>query len=139
MTVMTPIFSCRGAQIRAQCRHLAMVVTVQGEIDAVNVDPVSEHTRRFILANNALVLDLSGVNSFAAEGISLLDAVDDDCRAADVEWKLVASAAVAEQLRDHEDEAMFPTTRSVHEALRHFADLIVRRRQLLLPLIGKTA
>jgi anti-anti-sigma factor len=140
-------FDCSGAQIRAHCRHLATVVTIRGEIDAVNVDRVSEHIRRFILGKNPLVLDMSDVSHFAAAGISLLCMLDEDCRAAGVEWTLVASPAVIELLGDGcdkdeaEDEnwAMFPITRSVHEALRNLADAIVSRRQLVLPLIRKTA
>jgi anti-anti-sigma factor len=134
-----PTFDCSGAQIRAHCRHLATVVTIQGEIDAVNVDRVSEYTRRFVLANNPLVLDLSGVNSFAAAGISLLFTIDEYCHAAEVEWTLVTSHAVAELLREYEDDAVFPITRSVHEALHRFSDAIIERRQMLLPLIRKTA
>ena len=34
---------------------------------------------------------------------------------------------------------MFPIARSVHEALRNLADAIVSRRQLVLPLIKKSA
>jgi anti-anti-sigma factor len=134
-----PSIDCGGAQIRAQCRHLAMVVTIHGDIDATNVNRVSEHTRHFILPTNSLVLDLSGVDSFAAEGISLLYRIDEACRAAGMEWTLVASHAVIERLQDSGEGASFPMTRSVHRALRDLADVIVRRRQLLLPLIGKTA
>ncbi|BBX98347.1 STAS domain-containing protein [Mycobacterium lacus] len=134
---------CCGAQIRAQCRHLATVVTIRGEIDVVNVDPVSEYIRRFILGHNPVVLDVSEVSYFAAAGISLLHTLDDDCRAVGVEWILVASPAVVELLGADEDQddngAMFPIARSVHEALRNLADAIVRRRQLVLPLVKKTA
>jgi anti-anti-sigma factor len=139
-------FDCGGAQIRAHCRHLATVVTIRGEIDAVNVDRVSEYIWRFILGNNPVVLDMSDVSHFAPAGISLLCMLDEDCRAAGVEWTLVASPAVVELLGDgcnedeaqDENEAMFPIARSVHEALRNLADAIVSRRQLVLPLIRKT-
>jgi len=129
-------FNCSGAQIRAHCRHLATVVTIRGEIDAVNVDRVSEYIRRFIFGKNPVVLDMSDVSHFAGAGISLLYSLDEDCRAAGVEWTLVASPAVFEYLGDG---AMFPVARSVHEALRNLADAIVRRRQLVLPLIKKSA
>lgn len=136
-------FDCDGAQIRAQCRHLAIVVTIRGEIDAVNVDRVSQHVRRFILEGNPVVLDLSGVGHFAAAGISLVHRLDEDCRTAGVEWTLVASPAAMELLgigRDQDDNTeMFPIARSVREALRNLADAIVNRRQLVLPLIKKTA
>jgi len=130
---------CSGAQIRAHCRHLATVVTIRGVIDALNVDRISECVRRFILGGNPLVLDISGVSHFAPAGISLLYMLDENCRAAGVEWTLVANPAVIELLGDDDDEAMFTITRSVHEALRNLADAIVSRRQLVLPLIGKTA
>ena len=38
-----------------------------------------------------------------------------------------------------ENEATFPIARSVHEALHNLADAIVSRRQLVLPLIKKSA
>lgn len=135
-------FDCSGAQIRAHCRHLAMVVTIRGEIDAVNVDRVSEYIRRFILGKNPVVLDMSDVSHFAPAAIALLHMFDESCRAAEVEWTLVASSAVIELLGDGDEgeaEAMFPITRSVHEALHNLADAIVSRRRLVLPLIRKTA
>jgi anti-anti-sigma factor len=132
-------FDCGGAQVRAHCRHLATVVTIRGEIDAVNVDRVGEYIRRFILESNPVVLDLSDVSYFAAAGIWLLHRLDEDCRAAGVEWTLVASPAILGLLGGGRDEGMFPITLSVHEALRNLADAIVSRRQLVLPLIKKTA
>ena len=134
-----PTVDCGGAQIRAHCRHLATVVAIQGHITDLNVGLISEHTRRISLAQDRLVLDLSRVNSFAAAGISLLDVVDEECRTAGVEWTVVASPAVSARLLDYAGVATYPTTPSVHEALHHFADVIARRRQLLLPLIGMTA
>ncbi len=150
MTVSTPdtnlasrypnaAVDCGGARIRAHCHHLATVVTIRGAIDAVNIDRITEYTRRFILANSPVVLDLSGVTSFAAVGISLLYVLDEDCGAAELEWTLIPSYAVTERLRGHGDEAMFPMARSVPHALRHFADEITTRRELLLALIRKTA
>jgi len=133
-------FDCGGAQIRAHCRHLATVVTIRGEIDAVDVDRASEYIRRFILANSPVVLDMSDVSHFAAAGIALLSTFDDECRAAGVEWTLVASPAVLDLLdQGEQDEALFPVRYSVQEALRDLANAIVIRRQLVLPLIKKTA
>ena len=134
-------FDCCGAQVRAHYRHLATVVTIRGEIDAVNVDRVSDYIRPFILGQNPVVLDMSGVSHFSPAGVSLLNVVDEDCYAAGVGWTLVASPAVIELLGDggQDDGAAFPITRSVHEALRNLADAIVSRRQLVLPLIKKTA
>ena len=139
MTATIPSFDCGGAQIRAYSHHLATVVRIQGKIDTANIERLIERTRRFIMANDPVVLDLSDVNSFANEGLSLLDAVAEGCPAAGVEWTLVASPAVTAFLQDCDRDDMFPTARSVHEALHHFADVIDMRRQLLLPLVKKTA
>jgi anti-anti-sigma factor len=131
-------FDYCGAQIRAHSHHLATVVTIRGEIDAVTVDRVSQYISRFVLDKAHVVLDMSDVSHFAPAGISLLHMLDEDCRAAGVEWTLVASSAVIELLGDG-DDAVFAITRSVHAALRNLADAIVSRRQLVLPLIRKTA
>lgn len=54
-----------GAQIRAYLHHLATVVTIRGEIDAANVEQISEHVRRFSLGTNPMVLDLSELSHFS--------------------------------------------------------------------------
>jgi anti-anti-sigma factor len=129
-------FDCGGAQIRAHCRHLATVVTIRGDVDAGNVERVSEYLWRFTLGSNPVVLDLTDVGHFAGAGISLVHRFDEDCRAAGVEWTLVASPAITGLLGD---QGEFPIARSPHEALRNLAEAIVSRRQLVLPLIKKTA
>jgi anti-anti-sigma factor len=131
-------FDFGGARGRAHCRHLATVVTIRGEIDGLNVDRIGEYIRRFILGQTHLVLDMSDVSYFAPAGISLLHMLDEHCRAAEVEWTLVASPAVIELLGDG-TESTFAITGSVHAALRNVADAIASRRQLVLPLIAKTA
>jgi len=131
-------FDYGGARVRAHCRHLATVVSIRGEIDGLNVDRIGGYIRRFILEQTNLVLDMSGVTHFAPAGISLLHGLDEDCRAAGVEWTLVANPVVIELLHDG-IEPMFPIAGSVHAALRNLADAIVSRRQLVLPLIRKTA
>ncbi|WP_156689658.1 STAS domain-containing protein [Mycobacterium sp. Marseille-P9652] len=134
MTTAITTVDCGGARIRAHCRHLATVVTIRGEIDADNVDAVGQHLRRFTLGSSPLVLDMSEVTHSGTVGFSLLSAFDDACREAGVEWTLVPSPAAPELLGD-----MFPVTASVHEALHDLADAIDNRRQLVLPLIKKTA
>ena len=127
------------AQIRAHSRHLATVVTIRGRIDSANVDQLSEQARRFVLTKEPVVLDLSGVTSFAAAGIWLLCVIDGDCRAAGVGWTLIEGPAVAELLADFDEDAKFPTARSVDQALHALAVGNDQRRQLLLPLFQKSA
>jgi anti-anti-sigma factor len=132
--ITTPgTFNCDGAQIRAHCRQLATVVTVWGEVDAVNVERAGEYIRRFILGTQPLVFDLSDLSDFGTAGISLLYTLDEACRVAGVEWIVVGSPAVLELLRA--DETMFPIAHSLHEALRQLAEAIVTRRQTVLALI----
>ncbi len=59
---------CEGASMRAQCRQLATVVTIKGDVDRNNIDQIASYVNRFILAEKPLALDLSGVNSFATAG-----------------------------------------------------------------------
>jgi len=131
-----PTFNCGGAEIRAHCRQLATVVTITGALSDADVTRATEYTRRFVLTEKPFVLDLSAVTSFDAEALSLLFAVDDACSAAGVEWSLVASRPVEQTLRAHGID--FDAAGSVPEALNHFADAMVARRQLL-PLLTKTA
>lgn len=129
---------CDGAQMRAVCRQLATVVTVTGDINDTNVDLISAYARRFVLTEKPYVLDLTGVNSFSPECISLLYMIDDDCSHVDVEWIVVAGQPVHRTLRLFGEGETFPIKASVAEALHHFADRIDERRRLL-PILTKTA
>jgi anti-anti-sigma regulatory factor len=130
---------CGGAAVRAQCRHLATVVTVSGAVAADNVDQVSEYVRRFILPDKPFVLDLSGVERFPAQSVRLLYLLDGACSAAGLEWAVLPSAAVSRALLITHEDQTFPTVGSVHEALHYYADASSARRRLLLPLLNKTA
>jgi anti-anti-sigma regulatory factor len=130
---------CGGAAVRAQCRHLATVVTVSGVVDGTNVDQVSEYAKRFILPDKPFVLDLAGVERFPAQSVQLLYRLDDACSAAGLEWAVLPSAAVTRALLITHEVQTFSTVGSVHEALHYFADASTARRRLLLPLLTKTA
>jgi anti-anti-sigma regulatory factor len=132
-----PTFDCDGAQIHALCRQLATVVRIDGVIDDANIERVTAFARRFVLAEKPFVLDLSGVNSWTAQNISLLDAVDESCFRAGVEWSLVASEPVLWSVRSC--GAGVPVADSVPDALHQFADSIDERRRLLPLLTKKTA
>jgi len=132
-------FDCNGAAVRAQCRHLATVVTITGIVDATNVDQVTEYASRFILPDKPVVLDLTGLDNFSAQSLRLLYRIDDTCAAAGLDWAVVPGQAVAQVLLMAYEESSFFTPGSVHEALRSFADANTARRRLLLPLLTKTA
>ncbi len=132
-----PVFDCNGARLRAQSRRLATVVTISGEVDMVNVDRVTEHARRYVLAATSVVLDLSGVLHMDDHGLALLRAFDEDCAETGQDWVLIASDAVIDVLAGTPDA--YPIAGSVPEALTYFADETQRRRTLLLPLLSKSA
>jgi anti-anti-sigma regulatory factor len=130
---------CSGAAVRAQCRHLATVVTISGSVSADNLDRVSEHVLRFILPDKPFVVDLSGVKRFPAQSVRLLYRLEDACSAAGLEWAVLPSAAVSRALLITREDRTFLTVASVHEALHYFADANSARRRLLLPLLHKIA
>ncbi|MFZ1160835.1 STAS domain-containing protein [Mycobacterium sp.] len=132
-------FDCNGAAVRAQCRHLATVVTITGAIDASNVEQVIDYAQRFNLPDKPFVLDLSGLDSFATQALRLLHRVEAACDAAGLEWALIPSQAVGLTLLVTGEDTSFPTAATVHEALHYFADANTARRRLLLPLLTKTA
>jgi anti-anti-sigma regulatory factor len=132
-----PTVDCDGAQMRAQCRQLATVVSISGEVCDGNVDGLIERMRHYILPEKSVILDLGEVRSFAAPCVSLIRAVDDMCDAAAVEWSLVASQPVIRAL-GRADQTNVGFAASVPEALHQFSDVMSQRRQLL-PLLGKSA
>ncbi|WP_299556945.1 STAS domain-containing protein [uncultured Mycolicibacterium sp.] len=138
ISVTNPGFSVAGVTARAQCRHLAMIVTVSGTVDDRNLGPLTEHVKRFALPEKPLVVDLTGVEGFATQSVWLLHALAEACRNADIDWCIVPSPAVSRVLAGLGDRADFPVAGSVHEALHYFADVNSERKRIL-PLLTKTA
>jgi anti-anti-sigma regulatory factor len=137
MYANTP-FDCDGAQIRACSRQLATVVTVTGDLDDANLERVSQYTKRFVLREKPVVLDLGGVNSATPHVVSLLCDLDDECSSAGVDWSLIASQPVTRAVRIFDDRVELPTVATVADALNQFADAMLERRRLL-PLLTKSA
>jgi anti-anti-sigma factor len=133
-----PTTDYSGAQIRAHSRHVATIVTITGTIDAGNADRLAASAQRLLFAEKPIVLDLSGVTSFAAQAVPTLLAFGEQCQKAGVEWALVVGDAVAEQLRAQQVDAA-PVVDSVAEALHDLDDAILDRRRMLLPLLRKSA
>lgn len=133
-----PSIDCAGAEVHTLCRQLASIMSITGDVDGFNVDCLSERARHCVIPEKAFVLDLSGVTSFASQGIALLDAIDQACSDAGVEWSLVAHEPIADALRVHAEDPRLPIAESIPEALQHFSDVAFERRRLL-PLLTKSA
>jgi anti-anti-sigma regulatory factor len=129
--------ACGAAELSAQSRHVATVVTITGVVDATNVDRLLERSGRLVFPETGFVLDLGGVTTFAPEAARLVSQLDAACRAAGINWALVATSAVGDRLGA--GDALYPFAASVPEALHRFADGIYTRRRLLLPFLTKSA
>jgi anti-anti-sigma factor len=114
------IVHCNGALLRAHCRDQATVVKVTGEIDATNIDRFSDYTHRFIEGATGLILDLSGVDFLCARGISVLVALDNDCRIAGTRLAIVAGPTVRRLLHIGGPSDVLPTVNSERQALKSF-------------------
>jgi anti-anti-sigma factor len=119
-----------GVDMRAQSRHLAIVLTISGDIDARNAARVSAYATALVPVGNALLLDLGGVAFFAAQSISVLIAVDDACHSAELPWALVTSHAVDRVLRISQDDDTLPLASSLRDAMQYFVHLTRVRRQV---------
>ncbi len=112
------IVHCNGALMRAHCRDGTTIVKVTGEIDATNVDRFSDYARRFVGEAQGLILDLSGVDFLCARGISVLVAIDDECRTAGIRWAIVASPTVKRLLHLVDMSDALPSVSSERQALK---------------------
>ena len=134
-----PAVDHKGAHLWAYRRHGSTVVAVRGRVDAANVERVTDYAVRFVAADSRLVLDLSEVSTFTPRGMRLLDAVEERCAAAGLDWALVPGDAVSRRLRARADYAGLPVIDSVAEAEHQFDEAILRRRRFLIPLLRRTA
>lgn len=121
--------------MRAYARSLATVIAISGDIDSSNVDLVRENASRFLSVDKAVILDLSAVNSFDAQGLRFPLTFDDECAEAGVEWALVASPEISMTLAAADDT--LPVVTSVAQALQRFSN--PARRRALLELVTRAA
>jgi anti-anti-sigma factor len=93
------------------------VVTVHGELDAVNAQAFADYAVHYADRIDRLVLDLSGVNFFGTAGFSSLHTVNVRCAGHDVTWALVPSRAVSRLLRICDPDGTLPGCPTVASAL----------------------
>ena len=134
-----PAADFQGAHVRAHHRHGSTVVAISGRIDARNLARVTDHVTRFILADTALVLDLSAVTAFTGTATGMFDAVEMRCAEIGVGWALIPGEIVASRLRSRADAVDLPFIGSVAEAEHQFDEAVLKRRRMLLPLLRKSA
>ena len=114
---------------------MATVVAATGEVDASNIDRLSEYLRGALTGNRPLVVDLTELSFFGAQGIPALFLLGEDCAKAGVDWVVVVSHPVGRLLRIGDKDHRLPTVSSIPEALERLARPPERR---LLQLVTKS-
>jgi anti-anti-sigma factor len=125
-----------GIRLSTRAEGSATVVAASGEIDASNIDRLTDYVRSVLRANCPLVIDLSELSFFGAQGIPALFMVSEECGRAGVGWAVVTSHPVQRLLRIGDKDRRLPTVSSVPDALKRLATPTPARR--LLQLVTKS-
>jgi anti-anti-sigma factor len=124
-----------GIRLSTYVGHAATVVAAAGDVDASNIDRLTDSVGAALTAGRALVLDLSDLTFFGAQGIPALFTINEQCSRAGVDWAVVPSHAVRRLLRIGDRDNRLPTVGSVPEAMKRLTTPTLAR--LLLQLITK--
>lgn len=102
-------------------RPSAILVSVTGEIDAVNAGHLTEYATRYLDGHRALVLDLEGLRFFGTDGLVALDEIRRHCAVEGIDWSVIPGRAVAKLLEISGDSSTFPMSDSIPEVWRKLA------------------
>ncbi len=94
-----------------------VVVSAFGDIDGMSAHTLTEHAMAETLLYCALIIDLSGLEFFGAEGFSALHRISVHCARTGTTWCLVPGAAVSRLLRICDPDGSLPTAETVGAAL----------------------
>jgi anti-anti-sigma factor len=133
--VTAPIDS-DGMRLSTHSDNAAIVVAATGEIDASNIDRMTDYIRSALSGDRPLVIDLSALSFFGAQGIPALFSLGEECGKAGVEWAVVASHPVRRLLRIGDKDHRLPAVGSVSDAMKRLATPKPARR--LLQLVTKS-
>jgi anti-anti-sigma factor len=95
----------------------AAVITVRGEIDAVNANHLTDYVQRAFRQSKRVVLDLRRVDFIGTAGFSALHRINVVCSAAGAQWVLISSRAVHHLLRICDPDGTLPTTIALAEVV----------------------
>jgi anti-anti-sigma factor len=107
------------------------VISAEGDIDASNADALTEYTLGRVTGCRGLVLDLSGLDFFGAEGFSALHRISVNCARVGTGWAIVPGAAASRVLRICDPQGSLPLAGTVDAALGTLADQLHRPPQLI--------
>jgi anti-anti-sigma factor len=135
-----PAYAAIDSGVVRLSRHTentATVVSATGEIDASNIDRVTGYIKAALRSDRPLVVDLSELSFFGAQGVSALFTVGEECAKAGIDWAVVASHPVRRLLRIGDKDHRLPAVSSLSEALQRLTSRSPTRR--LLQLVTKSS
>jgi anti-anti-sigma factor len=112
---------CHHACLTAEASNRLTVISLTGDVDALNAEPVYEHIRAFVSPGRPLVLDLTGLDFLGVDGIRRLFDLAAACAEADEKLAVIAGHAVRRLLRISDQRGWLPTVGSMVEALELLA------------------
>jgi anti-anti-sigma factor len=93
------------------------IVSAHGDIDGTNARTLTAYSLADVVRCRGLILDLTCLEFFGAEGFSALHRISVSCARAGIAWKLVPSAAVSLLLRICDPDSLLPAVDTVSAAL----------------------
>jgi anti-anti-sigma factor len=119
-----------GVCLRSHTLSGTTVVSVTGELDASNIDHLTDCARPCLASGRSFILDLSELDFLGAQGIRSLFAIADECKRSRIKWVLVPSHPVSRLLRVCDKQARLPSAASIDQALERVS-APARTRELL--------
>jgi anti-anti-sigma factor len=93
------------------------VVSAHGDIDGTNARTLTAYSLADVVRCRGLILDLTRLEFFGAEGFSALHRISVSCARAGMAWALVPGAAVSLLLRICDPDGLLPAADTVSAAL----------------------
>ena len=113
----TPVRADTGLTIDTQWYDPAVtVLTVNGFVDAANVDSLIDTVLDRAMMCCSMIVDLRGVRFMSISGFEALRLLDSRCAIADTRWTVIPSSAVRRLLRRFDVTGQVPTTASLEQA-----------------------
>jgi len=98
------------------------IVSAYGDIDATNASTLTDYALVNAVRRRGLILDLSGLEFFGADGFSALHRVSVCCARAEMGWLMVSGAAVSRLLRICDPHGSLPAVDTVGAALANLQE-----------------
>jgi anti-anti-sigma factor len=106
----------RGAGVSVESAGPTTIICLSGEVDASNMQFVSDVLDRFALGRGRIVLDARRLDFIGAQGLRLLIGFDQKCQRRDVVWALVPCRILRRLLQVTDVEQALPMAESVGDA-----------------------